>query len=151
MNLETFIRDFQEALAGKVSDHIIRENTEYYRNYIRTKISQGMTEEEVLRTLGEPRLLAKTVVESQKFSNEGQGAYSEYRGQERQGGYYTEERQQNEIVKKVPGWLVTILVIVIILAVLSLVFSVLSFFAPVIIVGAVVFFAVKVLKSIFGS
>ncbi len=149
MNQETFIRDFQEALGGKVSEHIIRENTEYYRNYIRTQIGQGMAEEEVLRTLGEPRLLAKTVVESQKFSGETQGAYSEYHGQS-QGGYYTEETQVKKY-GKAQTWLFIILAILVILAVLKFAFSVLRFFAPVIIMGAVLLFAIKVLKNIFGS
>ncbi|MBE5877814.1 MAG: hypothetical protein E7290_13155 [Lachnospiraceae bacterium] len=151
MNQEAFIREFQEALAGKVPDNIIRENTEYYRNYIRTQMNQGMTEEEVLRALGDPRLLAKTVVESHKFSNEGQSSYTEYRDTAReQGNYYSEELQESKM-RKVPGWLIAVLVILILFAVLKLAFSVLVFFAPIIIMGAVIFFAIRVLKNIFGS
>ncbi len=151
MNQEAFIRDFQEALAGKVSDHIIRENTEYYRSYIRTQMQQGMKEEEVLQALGDPRLLAKTVVESHKFSNEGQSAYTESRDAAReQGSYYSEELQESKM-RKVPGWLIAVLVILILLVVLKLAFSVLAFFAPLIIMGAVIFFAVRVLKNIFGN
>ncbi len=151
MNQEAFIREFQDALAGKVSDHIIRENTEYYRNYIRTQMNQGKTEKEVLGTLGDPRLLAKTVVESQKFSREEQSAYREYQGTaNEQESYNSEELRENK-VRKVPGWLIAILVILILFAVLRLAFSVLVFFAPLIIMGAVIFFAIRVLKNIFGS
>lgn len=150
MNQEIFIRDFQEALAGKVPERVIHENTEYYRNYICMQISKGMAEAEVLQSLGDPRLLAKTVVESQKFSGEVQGSYSEYQKSTKQRDVYSEERQDLK-VRQVPGWLIAVLVILIILAVLRFAFSILKIFAPLIIMGAVIFFSIRVLKNIFGD
>lgn len=151
MNQDDFIRAFQEALAGKVSEHIIRENTEYYRNYISTQVAQGMREADVLASLGDPRLLAKTVVESQKFSNEGQSSYRDaYSDSKEQKGFYTDEEPKTEL-RKAPAWVMTVLWILVIVAVLGFVFSVISFFAPVIITGLVIFFAIKVLKNIFSS
>lgn len=150
MNQEIFIRDFQEALAGKVPERVIHENTEYYRNYIRTQISQGMTEVEVLQSLGDPRLLAKTVVESQKFLSEGQSSYSEYQRSTEQRNVYSEERKELK-VRQVPGWLIAVIIILIILAILRFAFSILKFFAPLIIMGAVIFFSIRVLKNIFGD
>ena len=151
MNQEAFIRDFQEALAGKVSDHIIRENTDYYKNYINMQMRQGVQEAEVLQSLGDPRLLAKTVVESQRFSNEGQATNAEYQGGTKtQGEYYSGEIQERKF-GNIPTWLIVIVGVIILLAVLRLAFSVLRFLAPFIITGAVILFAIKVLKNIFGS
>ena len=70
MNREDFLRQFREALDGKVSEGIIQDNENYYRSYIDGQIRSGKTEEEVLRSLGEPRLLAKTIEESNKFASE---------------------------------------------------------------------------------
>ena len=67
MRQEEFLKIFQEALAGKISDRIIQENANYYRVYIKNEIASGKTEEEVLQLLGDPRLLAKTIEESNKF------------------------------------------------------------------------------------
>ncbi len=70
MNREEFLRQFREALAGKVPESVINENAAYYRNYINSQVSSGMSEEDVLRGLGDPRLLAKTLEESSKFTRE---------------------------------------------------------------------------------
>lgn len=151
MNQDTFIRAFQEALVGKVSENIIQENIDYYRNYIRMQIDQGRTEAEVLEMLGDPRLLAKTVVETQNFSDGDQATYREsYSKTQEQRSAYSDEMQENK-PWKAPRWLITVLVILILLAVLRVAFSVISFFAPVIIMGLVIFFAIRVLKSIFDS
>jgi hypothetical protein len=115
------------------------------------QVAQGGREADVLASLGDPRLLAKTVVESQKFSDEGQSTYREaYSDSKEQRGFYDDEVQDNKL-RKAPTWLVSILWILVILAVLSFAFSVISFFAPLIISGLVIFFAIKVLKNIFSS
>ena len=69
MRQEEFLNIFREALVGKVPDSIIRDNENYYRNYINSQMNSGKTEQEVLDQLGDPRLLAKTIEESNKFAN----------------------------------------------------------------------------------
>ncbi len=71
MNRDEFLRQFREALEGKVSEQVISENAAYYRNYINSQINSGKDESEVLEALGDPRLLAKTIEESSRFKGGG--------------------------------------------------------------------------------
>lgn len=141
MRQEEFLKSFQEALTGKVSDRLIQENVNYYRNYIINEINGGRTEEEVLQTLGDPRLLAKTIEESNKFANGDESYTTENSGWSFQGNRSSQNSQeQNTNVPRtirIRGWVALAIVVVILIAVFSLVFSVISFFAPVILVGAV--------------
>ena len=52
------------ALSGKVSSRQLTENLDYYEDYINTEIRKGRSEEEVLAGLGDPRLIARTIVET---------------------------------------------------------------------------------------
>ena len=141
MRQEEFLKSFQEALTGKVSDRIIQENTNYYRNYIDKEVNSGRTESEVLQGLGDPRLLAKTIEESNKFANGDESYTTERAGWSFQGnktGQNAQEQSANVLkTGKVQGWLVVAVIVVVLIAVFSLIFSVISFFAPVILVGAV--------------
>ena len=61
MNKYEFITGLQRHLTGKVSVEKLQELTAYYNDYIDSQIRKGRTEEEVLKELGDPRLLAKTI------------------------------------------------------------------------------------------
>lgn len=155
MGQEEFLYSFQEALAGKVSDIVIQENMNYYRSYINQEIQSGKTEEEVLRALGDPRLLAKTIVESNKFANGETGdAPFEREGwsfqSSRQGGTYTQDQDYHTSRKtfQLPSWAMRLLLVVVVFLVIWVVFSVVSYLAPVIFVVAAV---VLIYKMITGS
>lgn len=141
MRQEEFLTSFQKALTGKVSDRLIQENINYYTTYISNEVKNGKSEEEVLQMLGDPRLLAKTIEESNKFANGDESYTTENGGWSFQGNRTTQHSQeQNSNVPKtikLPGWLIMVLVVLVLIAVLRLAFSVLSFFAPVILAGAV--------------
>lgn len=153
MNREEFLRQLKEALSGRVSEQIIQENINYYRNYINEQINRGKSEAEVLSMLGDPRLIAKTIEGSSKFASGERrtvhnsyggytgtynGSYSEpYRNHEYEEPQDSDTRQIN-----LPGWLVACIVIVIIALVLMVVFRVFIFFAPflfVVVVAGIVF------------
>ncbi|MBO5033039.1 MAG: hypothetical protein J6C19_13555 [Lachnospiraceae bacterium] len=136
MNCEEFLRQFREALDGKVSEQIIQDNENYYRAYIHNQTAGGKSESEVLKLLGEPRLLAKTIEESSKFASGGKDG-----GQSSYGGYYASDSSSeyeytepgNKKKRKLSDWLITIGVIVVILFLMTVVFRVFAFLAPVII------------------
>lgn len=64
MDCDEFLMQFREALDGKVPENVIKEHVNYYRSYINSQTANGRNESEVLRMLGDPRLLAKTIEES---------------------------------------------------------------------------------------
>ena len=64
MNKEVFIDTLRRALYGKVSDYELTDHVRYYEDYIRQEISRGRSEQEVLEELGDPRLIARTILET---------------------------------------------------------------------------------------
>ncbi len=145
MNKLEFIDRLRAALTGRLSAEEVQEHVNYYEDYINTQIRLGTGEEEVLRSLGEPRLIAKTIVETSNIEE------NENTANRNQGYYHSAVRTQNSGYLKlnklfnIPGWLWAIILVLIVVLVLGLVFTVLSAFAPLIcmmliVVGAVKFF-----------
>lgn len=123
----------QRALAGGVGSSQVAENVRYYQDYIDTEIRKGRSEAEVLSTLGDPRLLAKSIIEANKRAGYVGGTNQNFDEEtqeddgEKRGG-----RASGSIVR-VPGWLIILFVVVIALLIIGVVFSVISFLAPIII------------------
>lgn len=151
MRQEEFLKSFQEALTGKVSDKIIQENVNYYRNYMNHEMCSGKTEGEVLQTLGDPRLLAKTIEESHKFANGDESYGTDQNGWKFQGNRTGQNAQeQGTDLRKnfqIQGWLAVLIGVAILILGVSLVFSVISFLSPVILVVAVAFLVYRVITG----
>ncbi len=62
MNRQEFVDRLKVSLSGKVSPGQVEENARYYEDYINTRIRLGETEESVMRELGDPRLIARSIV-----------------------------------------------------------------------------------------
>ncbi len=151
MSKQEFIDRLRAALNGRISSNLVMENVNYYEEYINTEIRKGRTEEEVLASLGDPRLIAKTIIQANGGGDAGYSAssgYSDAKGQD-QYGYQDryQDRQQERRVLHLPGWLIVILVVLVLLVLFSVIFSVLSFLAPLIIVMAGVLFLVKLFRD----
>lgn len=77
MNKEDFLRGLQNALSGEVPPNVVRDNLNYYENYIRTELQNGRDEDQVMGELGDPRLIAKTIIDTTPGA--GAGGFEEYR------------------------------------------------------------------------
>lgn len=64
MSKYEFLNILKETLDGEVAQDVIDENLLYYNNYIDDEVRKGKDEAEVLQLLGEPRLIAKTIIET---------------------------------------------------------------------------------------
>ncbi|MDE7322891.1 MAG: DUF1700 domain-containing protein [Lachnospiraceae bacterium] len=146
MNCDEFLIQFREALDGKVSENVIQENVNYYRSYIGGQTAKGKDESEVLKMLGDPRLLAKTIEESRRFASEGQqGSQNGYEsGRDNDYGY--EDTTKSRHIR-LPGWLVTGIVVIAVLILLTVVFKVFVFLAPAIIVFLTAGFLVRTIRG----
>ena len=65
MSKQEFLQRLREALAGEAAQSVIEENIRYYEEYIRTEVGKGLAEYEVTASIGDPRLIAKTIVQAQ--------------------------------------------------------------------------------------
>ncbi len=89
MNKYEFLNILKLSLEGEVTETIINENMNYYSNYIEAEINKGMSEAEVLHQLGDPRLIAKTIIETSSISRSS-GTYT----------YSNENEENSEEVKR---------------------------------------------------
>lgn len=62
MNREQFIEALRKSLYGKISEQELMEHLRYYEAYFDQEIRAGRREEEILAELGDPRLIAKTIL-----------------------------------------------------------------------------------------
>lgn len=163
MNKQEFVDRLRMALNGRVSPGLVMDNVNYYEDYINTEIRKGRTEEEVLESLGDPRLIARTIIQTNGGDNRsgycntvyGNGEYREAAGQN-QHRSYTEDaddgygKHQNKVANvlaKLPAWVWVIIGILVVVLIFSAVFSVLSFLAPILIPILVVLFLVKLFRD----
>ena len=123
---EEFLYALKRALSGEVSPEVFNDNMSFYEEYISSEISKGKTELEVMRSLGEPRLIAKTIIETS--SAERRNAYSdasfeknENRAQSQESGDGGRARQGRK-VHIISGWKVYLLLFAIIAVIVLLLF-----------------------------
>ena len=138
MNKQEFVDRLRMALNGHVSPGLVMDNVNYYQDYINTEIRKGRTEEEVLESLGDPRLIARTIIQTNGGDNR-----SGYRNTV----YGTHQSKVENVLAKLPGWVWLILGILVVVLIFGAVFSVLSFLAPVLIPIVVVLFLVKLFRD----
>lgn len=149
MEKTEFIERLQRALAAGLSSGQVVENVRYYQDYIDSEIRKGRSEKEVMESLGDPRLLAKSIIEANKHAGASYGSNQEYDeevAEERQDWGTDQDMPESRSVV-LPGWLVMLIVTVVVLLVIGVAFSLLYFLAPVIIVVLVVLLLVKVFQG----
>lgn len=139
MEKQEFLDKLRSALSGRLASEVVVDTVHYYEDYINTETRMGREEQEVMAALGDPRLIAKTLIET-KGGQRG-GIYSEQS---------PEEEESPRQYRSVPGWVWTVLVLILIVLIISAVFRFLRIFGPVLIVMAVVMFLVKFFRDWFN-
>lgn len=141
MRKEEFLASLRSHLNGRLSPSEVEEHIRYYENYIETKCRQGESEEQVLQMLGDPRLIARSILDAGKGQNPAHSGGGEYRGSD-----YNTYENQNMQIHQVPGWLVLVIFICIAIVVLSFCFFLLRLLFPIIalfVIGGFVYILFK--------
>ena len=71
MSKREFLSKLEEALVYEMPPRAVTENLRYYSSYIDSEKGKGRSEEEVLDELGDPRLIARTIIEAEKSGEDG--------------------------------------------------------------------------------
>lgn len=144
MDKYEFINTLRTALTGKVPATTVEDNVQYYEEYIEIQLRQGKDEGEVLKTLGDPRLLAKTIIEANKYA-EGTDTYGgdDY-GEIPAGG---SGKSFREWYRERPAWLHTIMSVLITALVLFVVFTVLQTLFPLILMAVLVMGVYRLIRQ----
>lgn len=144
-------RDFLEKLSfslnGRVNPAAVTEHVRFYEDYINTEIRKGKKESEVLDLLGDPRLIARTIAETEGSQTSGAGGGS-YAGKERS---YQEQGYHGipylNVLSRIPGWVWLILAVIALALVMRAVFSVFSVVLPVLLPILGVLLLVKLFRD----
>ncbi len=160
MNRNEFISILRTVLSGEVPPSVVEDNVHYYDSYISQEIAGGKSEREVLDSLGDPRLIAKTIVDTQGnqggYYGNGGAAYTQEPSR-RERSFRKEENQKDGGDWKYHslnlntwyGRLLTIVVLILILVVVfTIVGGILSWVLPVVIP---VLLIVWVIRIFFGG
>ena len=116
----------------------VNDTMNYYENYIETEIRKGKSEAEVINKLGDPRLIAKSILASRSVESETEG-YNESMGDE--GTPFVDDKRLHFTTKKgrvvkIPlallkwGGLAVGITVIVLFAMLAL--RIIGFFMPII-------------------
>lgn len=148
MGKQDFLEKLRASLSGNVPARLVEENVAYYADYINAQLRMGQPEEMVLSQLGDPRLIAKSIITANSgeeyVKNNGTNYYSDYEEEK----YYTEPREQKlPQVIRVNGWVTLAIIILILVLLVGAVYSLISLLFPLIMMGGIVYFFVKVFRD----
>ena len=145
MNRTEFLDTLRCQLTGQMHEGKVAAHVRYYEDYIQSQVRSGRNEQDVLAELGNPRLIARTLLDTDV--DNGQLDYEEY------STYSDDSRNpQDSGEKKVHVWrfdtwysklLGVVLLLIIIFLLLHILVAIIPFFA----VLAVILFIVSLIKN----
>lgn len=145
MTKQDFLDGLRRSLSAGLEPEQINEHIRYYSDYIDSQIRKGISEEEIMASLGEPRWIAKTILGmeeaeavTEEYVEENAAADAKYR-------YFT----INGKTMKLPSWLFTILICVVCFLVLTFVFSLMTRLLPFIFMIIFMVTMIRFLKNMF--
>ena len=131
-----FTENLRTALSGRVSHQVVNENVAYYENYIDTEIKKGRSEEAVLEELGDPRWIAKTIIDTARED----GASVETQET------FDDAASHSAKIFRMPTWLLIVLFILLCIAAFKVV-GLLIALLPVLLTAALVLWLVRYFRD----
>lgn len=139
MDKNEFLDILRSQLSGQMPESQINTHIQYYRNYIEERMQSGNSESEVMRELGDPRLIARTLLDTET------GANSPYSN----AGSSYEQTTDSERVKKksfkldFSTWYGKLIAILIAAVVLVILFVLLGILIPIMVVAGIIIYLVR--------
>ncbi|MCI9176692.1 MAG: DUF1700 domain-containing protein [Lachnospiraceae bacterium] len=138
MTKKEFLHELQIALQGEMDQAAVNENLRFYDNYIMEESRKGKSEAEVTAQLGNPRLIAKTLIDtSDKPGAFGKQYYSEnYSSKGEDRGFRADYSEQDGWDVRLGGfklnsWYGKLLLILIAILLIVIIANVVAFLLPV--------------------
>ena len=136
MTRSEFLEKLRSALGNDLSGSVIQENVDYYNNYIQEEVNKGRSETEVIEELGDPWVIARTIIDSvegQKEVKRQRKTYdSGYEGYDQASDNYG----NNVHIFKMEGWKKVLLILGIIgvlILIIAVIGGIISLLAPIIV------------------
>ena len=144
MTKQEFLDGLRRSLSAGLEVGEINEHIRYYTEYIDSQLRMGIAEEEVMASLGEPRLIAKTLLGME----DKESVVEEY-VEEGTGNGNDRYLNIGGKVIRLPGWLFTVLVCVIGFFVLTIAFALLTRLVPFLFMFILIVTGIRFLKNLF--
>jgi uncharacterized membrane protein len=153
MTKEEFIEQLEDTLVGEVSNAVVYDNKQYYQRYIFREVKNGRSEKEVIDGLGDPRLIARTIIDMENIENKNYNpnvSFTEDIDNTKQkfGNIYLGKLNLNtwygKLIASVIGIFMLLLVIWVIAGIVSMLFSIVT---PVLSIIFIVWAVRKIIKT----
>ena len=152
MSKTEFLDILYNQLSGRMPEGNVAAHVQYYRNYIEDEQQKGRTETEVLSELGDPRLIARTLLDTEVGAgnpqngstysatyNEADSDYNKYDSSDSARGHV----KKHSFKLDLSTWYGKVAVILIAAVVLLLLVTILGILIPVVIVAGVIMYIVS--------
>ncbi|MBP5198690.1 MAG: DUF1700 domain-containing protein [Lachnospiraceae bacterium] len=90
MSKQDFLSQLHSDLSRELDSASVQNNVRYYEDYINMQIRSGRSEGDVLRELGDPRLISRSIVSAASVNASGNEERSDY------GSYYDNDNSYRE-------------------------------------------------------
>ena len=146
MNRHEFLKQLEHALEAEMNPAKVRGHVDYYRSYIAEEVKNGKSEEEVMDLLGDPWVIARSIIDSPLNETEDQYTYADYEEAEQEAPFGTPEIK----IKKITGWKIAAVcvgIVLILVLVISLLTGVISMLAPVLVPLFVIWIVLRIVEN----
>lgn len=152
MSKKEFLDILYNQLSGQMPEGSVAAHVQYYRNYIEDEQQKGRTETDILNDLGDPRLIARTLLDTEvgagnpqngstysAIYNEADSDYNEYDSSDSARGHV----KKHSFKLDLSTWYGKVAVILIAAVVLLLLVTILGILIPVVIVAGVIMYIIS--------
>ena len=148
MTRREFLDGLRTALGNDLSGSVIQENVDYYNGYISDEVRKGRQEEDVIAELGDPWVIARTIIDSGE--GQGENRYQEDYGYETGRGIGQGETGRVRISGRTAWWkrlFILLAVCGVIMIVMTVIGGIVSLLAPIVIPVIIVMFILRLFNS----
>lgn len=152
MSKKEFLDILYNQLSGQIPEGSVAAHVQYYRNYIEDEQQKGRTETDILNDLGDPHLIARTLLDTEVGAgnpqngstysatyNEADSDYNKYDSSDSARGHV----KKHSFKLDLSTWYGKVAVILIAAVVLLLLVTILGILIPVVIVAGVIMYIVS--------
>lgn len=140
MNREEYISSMEKSLVGRIDPDALRETMAYYNDYFAMEQSKGLSQEQIISNLGDPRLLAKSIIAAESEKREGGEHEVRMGGEDGEYGFHVRRSH-------IPFGILMLIIVLVFFGVIGLVFSIASVLLPILIPALVVFGIITFFKN----
>ena len=144
MTKREFLDKMREALSNDLAEPAVRENIEYYDVYMTDELERGRSEEELVEEMGDPWMIARTIIDISEPEDMKLNYVYEEEGQSYNGRQDSYAGQTGFFVRG--GWKLVVALlgfIGVLLALVAVVGGIISLVAPILVPVLIIMFVIR--------